>query len=298
MPRRVIDIHNHPNWHGHDVDTLVRNMDQHGIEKTWLLSWEISREEFNAAPVYHECMDPRGLCAPLWMVVEGMHRHPARFIGGWAPDPRDRYVRAKLKSAVKIHGIKVYGELKCRMRYDDPDAIAVYRYCGKIGMPVLFHLQDDVLPVKPFDESIQSWPEWYGGDIGVVDTMCRLCPDTNFIGHAPGFWRAISGDSPRDPAGYPKGPVKPGGALIKLLRKHKNLHCDLSAGSGANALERDLRHARKFVLEFQDRIMFGRDYFDRRQFNVLEKLELPDRATDKVCSENAERLIEKAGKGV
>ncbi len=85
-------------------------------------------------------------------------------------------------------------------------------------------------------------------------------------------------------------------AVVKLLRKHKNLHCDLSAGSGANALERDLRHARKFVLEFQDRIMFGRDYFDRRQFNVLEKLDLPDKSLDKIYCDNAERLIERAGK--
>jgi len=60
--KTVIDIHNHPNWHGHDVDALVRNMDEYGIEKTWLLSWEINHEEFNAAPVYHEHMDRAG-CA-------------------------------------------------------------------------------------------------------------------------------------------------------------------------------------------------------------------------------------------
>lgn len=298
MARKIIDVHNHPNWHGHDIDKLVRNMDEHGIEKTWLLAWEISEAEFNVERAYHEHMDPRGLCAPLWMVVEGLHRHPTRFIGGWAPDPRDRNVRAKLKAAVRIHGIKVFGELKCRMRYDSPDAIATFRYCGQIGLPVLFHLECPPVILKRLCEGIYSWPAWYGGDMSVVENMCRLCPETNFIGHGPGFWREISGDADASEDGYPHGRVVPGGRLVELLRKYPNLHCDLSAGSGCNSLSRDFDHARKFVAEFQDRILFGRDYFDRSQLDVLAQLDLPEEVQEKVFHRNAERLIENAGKGL
>jgi len=294
---RIIDDHNHPNWYGYTHEKLVANMDEHGIEKTWLLSWEISPEELAANPYYYECMDPRGVAAPLNIVIEGLHRFPDRFIGGWAPDPRDRYVRAKLKAAVKIHGIKVCGELKCRMRYDNPDAIAMFRFCGQLGIPVLFHLECVKFILEKQCSDIYQWCEWYGGDMSVVENMCRLCPDTQFIGHGPGFWAEISGDVDQIDNQWASGPVQPGGRLIAALRKYKNLHCDLSAGSGANSLSRDVAHAKRFVEEFQDRILFGRDYFDRAQLDALEKLELSLPVQEKVFYRNAEALIAHAGEG-
>lgn len=291
MARRIIDVHNHPNWHGHTTDRLVRNMDEHGIEKTWLLSWEIPDDEYNVEPGYHEVMDPRGRGAEFWMIVEGLQKYPNRFIGGWAPDPRSRSARARLQAAVNLYGIKVYGELKLRMRYDNPDAIAMYRFCGGIKLPVLFHLELPRCAMDRLCEDHRQWPAWYGGDITVVDNMCRQCPETIFIGHGPGFWREISADAEADQSSYPSGPVQAPGRMTELLRRHPNLYADLSAGSGANSLERDLDHGRQFVLEFQDRILFGRDYFDRRQLDVLEKLDLPDPVMDKVLCQNALRLI-------
>ncbi|HBG25822.1 MAG TPA: hypothetical protein DDX75_01855 [Phycisphaerales bacterium] len=293
MLQKITDTHNHPNWHGHNIDALVANMDKYGIEKTWLLSWEIAKEEFDIAPVNHHAMDPRGICAPLWMVVEGLQKNPERFIGGWAPDPRDRFARAKLKSAVDIHGIKVYGELKCRMRYDSPDAIAMFQYCGQIGLPVLFHLQYDRQVTNAFADGIDNWIEWYGGDIYVVETMCKLCPGTKFIGHGPGFWQAISAEGNDVTNYYPTGEIKEEGEIAKLMRKYDNLYCDLSAGSGCNALERDLKYAKKFITEFQDRIMFGRDYFDDSQFRVLKKLKLSTNISQKIFYINAQTILTK-----
>jgi len=298
MAGKIIDCHNHPNWNGVDIDKLVKNMDECGIAKTWLLSWEIPETEFNASPAYHEYMDPRSIGTPLWMIVDALKKYPDRFIGGWAPDPRDRHVRAKLKSAVRIHNIKIYGELKCRMRYDNPDAIAVFRYCGQLDLPVLFHLECPPVIQDRFNESIYTWPEWYGGDISVVDTMCRLCPGTNFIGHGPGFWREISGDAEKSCDAYPSGSVKPGGRLIDLLEKYKNLYCDLSAGSGCNSISRDFNYGRQFILNYQDRILFGRDLFDRSQMDILTQLDLPENVREKIYHLNAERLIENAGKGL
>ncbi len=37
---RIIDAHNHPDWHGYNLEKFLANMAQHGIEKTWLFSWE------------------------------------------------------------------------------------------------------------------------------------------------------------------------------------------------------------------------------------------------------------------
>ena len=47
--------------------------------------------------------------------------------------------------------------------------------------------------------------------------------------------------------------------LIEMMRAHPNLHGDLSAGSGHNALSRDPAFGVRFLNEFQDRLYFGTD---------------------------------------
>ena len=295
MPHRIIDCHSHANWHGHDVDALVANMDEHGIEKAWVLTWEMAEQDWHSVTYYHESLDPRATGSGLTLEkgVEALKKYPDRFIGGWAPDPRDMHARARLKAAVDLHGIKVYGELKCRMRFDSIDAISMYRYCAELGLPVLFHLEGPAYRLEEQCENFKNWVEWYGGGISVVDNMCRLCPDTIFIGHGPGFWREISGDAnaPESTKGYPDGPVMPNGQVPELMRKYNNLYADISADSGRCALGRDMEQAKKFVDEFQDRILFGRDQFDGRHIEVLDRLELNEEILEKVLYKTAERLL-------
>ena len=286
----IIDIHNHPNWYGHNLDAIVSNMEKYGICKTWLLSWETSKEEFEVVPHYYEMMDPRSIATPLWMVIEGLKKYPDKFIGGWAPDPRDRYARAKLKAAVDIHGIKIFGEFKCRYRYDDPDVITTFQYCGELGLPVLFHLQKPYIDPSKNSNIIYQWPEWYGGDITVVETMCKLCPQTKFIGHGPGFWIAISGNDSYESR---LNPIVAGGKLIDYMRTYPNLYCDLSASSGCTAIKRDMDHGMQFLNEFQDRVMFGRDSFDNELLTTLEQLPLGQNVTNKILFQNAKKLIAK-----
>ncbi|MEF3307725.1 amidohydrolase family protein [Paenibacillus sp. GYB004] len=76
-----------------------------------------------------------------------------------------------------------------------------------------------------------------------------------------------------------------------MLRKYRNLYCDISAGSGARAFSRDPEFAREFILEFQDRILYGRDYFDNVHQEVLEALQLPDDVLAKIYSGNALKLV-------
>jgi predicted TIM-barrel fold metal-dependent hydrolase len=294
MTNRIVDAHNHPNWHGMDVDRHVANMDTHGIARTWLLSWEIPAGELEVVPHYQAVLDPRQRGLTLSMIIDALKQYPGRFIGGWAPDPRERSARDKLTAAVAIHGIQVYGELKCRMHYDNPDAIAMFHHCAALRLPVVFHLEAPECRLRQQCRGPREWPEWYGGDITVVDRMCRLCPQTTFIGHGPGFWREISGGAARNSQVYPDGPVRPGSRLIKLLRKHANLYCDLSAGSGCNALTRDAEHAGNFIRTFQDRILFGRDAFDDRLHKTLQALRLDKPITEKILFRNAEKLLNTA----
>ena len=49
-PSRIIDTHQHVFWHGRDDKGLVADLDDHGIEYAWLLSWEIPPFETDQQP--------------------------------------------------------------------------------------------------------------------------------------------------------------------------------------------------------------------------------------------------------
>lgn len=282
----IIDVHCHPRWLGHNGRRMVENMDSLGIKKAWLLSWEAPASEIS--PAYHDRLNPLALKIRFEDVIAVSEAYPDRFIPGTTMDPRDPYAPQKLKSAVEIFGVRVFGEFKRRLRYDNPDCLRLFRVCGDLGLPVLFHL-DVVLPVG----SVQrSWQWWYGGDIHAVEAALKACPGTVFIGHAPGFWREISGDADQETASYPAGkPVKPGGRLLRLLDTYENLYCDISAGSGYTALTRDLDFTRKFLVDYQDRILFGRDEFSSRHLDLLFSLNLPQPVLRKILGDNARRLV-------
>ncbi|MBR4663886.1 MAG: amidohydrolase, partial [Lentisphaeria bacterium] len=70
-----------------------------------------------------------------------------------------------------------------------------------------------------------------------------------------------------------------------------NLYCDISAGSGCKALQRDLDFTRRFLTEFQDRIVYARDYFDNQHQELLNSLGLPDEILSKIYAGNAEQLV-------
>lgn len=283
----IIDVHNHPDWHGHDLNKYIANMDQYNIDKTWLLSWEAPSDEYD--PTYINCIPDAGVNGPIPFsrCLSYAERAPERFVLGYAPDPRRPEAIDQLQAAISIYGVKVYGELKLRMMYDNPDAIRMFRFCGEKGLPVIVHIDYE------FDTGVRyprpNW--WYGGGIDAFERAIQACPDTTFIGHAPGFWAHISGDDQYNKTSYPSGKVVPGGRLIDMLQKYPNLYCDISAGSGCNALKRDPEFAKNFLVEFQDRILYGRDYFDNVHQEFLNKLGLPSQVLEKIYSGNALRLV-------
>jgi predicted TIM-barrel fold metal-dependent hydrolase len=283
---RVIDAHNHPRWVGHDGARMVEDMDNVGIERTWLLSWEIPEREID--PGYYRELNPTGVGIQFRDVIDVAERYPDRFIPGTTTDPHDPYALPKLKAAVDLFHVRVFGEFKRHMRYDDPDAIRLFHYCGELGLPVIFHL-DVTFPRRgvPGD-----WQWWYGGGLENMEAPLRLCPHTQFLGHAPGFWREISADADQEPESYPAGkPVVGRGLILDYLDKFPNLNCDLSGGSGHTALSRDLNFTRKFLIDYQDRMFFGRDDFNNDMYDLLVSLNLPPAVLAKILSGNALRLV-------
>ena len=81
------------------------------------------------------------------------------------------------------------------------------------------------------------------------------------------------------------------GRLLKYLDKFPNLNCDLSGGSGHTALSRDLNFTRKFLIDYQERMFFGRDEFSNRMYDLLVSLNLPNTVLAKILGGNAMRLL-------
>ena len=186
--KKIIDIHTHSGFHGYTADKILRNMDEYGIDISCLLSWEAPLSDYDPA-TRHAFSPFSDSPVPFESCVACKEKAPHRFLLGYAPDPRQPDSIAKLKSAVSLYNISMCGELKLRMMYDNCDAIRMYRFCGENGLPVLMHFDYEL------DCGSYPWPNyWYGGGIDVLERVLALCPQTIFIGHAPGFWAHISND--------------------------------------------------------------------------------------------------------
>ncbi len=286
----IVDAHNHPDWHAHDLAACLDNMDTHGIARTWLLSWECPSDEYDHQydGVVPSCLVNEGVGPiPFARCLDYATRSPDRFVLGYAPDPRRAGGLEKLQAAVEIYGVKVCGEIKLRMMYDNRDALRMYRYCGEKGLPVTVHMDYEFTATSTCPRPNY----WYGGGIESFERAVRECPGTVFLGHAPGFWAHLSNDDQYGKVPYPTGPVVPGGKLPAMMADYPNLYCDISAGSGLGALKRDTVFTRDFLTEYQDRVLFARDYFDGKHADFLRGLDLPVSVLEKIFYKNAERLM-------
>lgn len=290
---KIIDAHNHPDWLGHNFDKFIANMDEFGIDRTWLLSWECPENEYHAGTpsvIPGQLLGTVTGPIPFSRCIDYLEKAPERFILGYAPDPRDQYACRKLCAAHDIYGAKICGELKCRMMYNNFDCLRLLRTAGQLKMPVTMHFGYD----HQFTYEDRR-REWFGGTIRTLEDILSTCPGTDFLGHAPGFWIHISDDDHYLDPDYPTTqiPIKKDGEIVRLLRKYPNLYCDISAGSGLYALKRDPEYAAEFITEFQDRVLYARDCFHNQHQEFINSLGLPETVLEKVYSGNAERLLNK-----
>lgn len=277
---KYVDVHTHIGTYTNgnkalSVDELLKWMDEHDIAQAVVLPL-VSPE----STTYIQLPDVAIAAAKL---------HPDRLIAFCSIDPR-AIIRGGVPGLIDIlkkykdQGARGFGEHKVGLEFNDPLMMRVYEACQEVGMPLLFHMDT----VRGIDDP----------GLPRLENALRSFPELPFIGHGPGWWASISGDvkTRRDLGGYPKGPVAPGGAMDRLMETYPNIYADLSAGSGANAISRDLEFGREFLVRRQDRVMFGTDYLQPGQavpqFELFEKkLELPEEVTDKIFRENALRVI-------
>jgi predicted TIM-barrel fold metal-dependent hydrolase len=290
----IIDTHQHVFWWHKNDQGLIADMDEHSIDLAWLLSWEIPPYEDAAS--YHPLLNPLHFRAdgthagiPLSDLLLTRDRYPDRFIVGYCPHPGLGSAAELFEAAYNMHNVRVCGEWKFRILFDDPRCINLFRKAGELKCPVVLHLDIPYMPTE--DGELEYCDRWYGGTVANLQRVLEACPDTIFLGHAPGFWREISGDADTAVAAYPTGKVTPGGRLYDLFDNYPNLHADLSAGSACMALNRDPEHAKDFLARYADRLTFARDYYGTELHDFLETLDLPQDVHDKIYFQNALKLV-------
>lgn len=191
----------------------------------------------------------------------------------------------------KAHGCRGIGEMSCNIALDDPQLRNLFHHAEAEELPLLFHI------------GYQQ-----GGCYGLIDRLglplleqaLQDFPKLIFVAHSQPFWSQISGDVNEDNwMKYPKGPVTPGGAALRLIRDYPNLWADLSAGSGFNALTRDPDFGYQFMEEFQDRLLYANDLANPNQDlplagylnEALAAGNMTGEAYKKIAHANAERLL-------
>ncbi|MBI3839069.1 MAG: amidohydrolase [Planctomycetia bacterium] len=277
-PGHYVDVHTHlgQTWNS------TQPLSAEGLLK-WMDASDV------AQAVVLPLVSPESSSYPLTtdFVLSETKPHRDRLIPFCSVDPRASYsggLRGLVDMLKKYidAGVKGFGEHKPGVKIDDPRNMTIYAACGELNLPLLFHLDEqrntDAPGLPGLEKAIKEFPK------------------TQFIGHGPGWWASISANVKQaDLGGYPDGPVAPGGAIDTLMDKYSNIHGDLSAGSGARAISRDLTFGRDFLVRRADRLMFGTDFLspgqEVPQLTLFRQLQLPADVQAKIFRDNARKLL-------
>lgn len=291
---KKLDIHAHatpfPQWHPNLVagrrfvspEDVIGFYDQLGIEKGVLLP--LTSPEGVVTPKTSE--------ACKWITEQ----YPDRFFWFCGVDPRamKNAPTAELCRLIEFYkglGAKGVGELTANIYADDPKIDILFACCAELDMPVTIHISPRLSGYGIVDE------------LGLprIEKMLKKHPNLTLLGHSSPFWSEISADnSDQIRGGYPTGKVKEG-RLAGLMRDYGNLYCDLSAGSGCNAMMRDPEYAARFIDEFADRMLYGCDIcwadstfpFQFQKFldSLLDQGSITPENYSKIVRHNAEKIL-------
>ncbi|HKS95275.1 MAG TPA: amidohydrolase [Terriglobia bacterium] len=266
----ILDIHQHLYYQGRSNEQLIAHQRSNGVTVTnlmpgdgWLLSVVGGNADVVAFQAEHSGEFVRFACAnpvegrmfdlgglaltgemetapPPASVLDVSGRRPSPFGLSWpSADVKLRAWGLGAKGPDAAIGI---GEEKFHVPVDSPEMDQIYRLAEELDVPVLIHFEH-----RRYSLGIEN-----------LEKVLKRYPRVNFIGHAQTWWGNISADlNPLDY--YPKGPIKPGGLIDRLLTEYPNLYGDLSAGSGLNAMTRDAEFARGFLDRHYRQLVWGSD---------------------------------------
>ena len=215
-------------------------------------------------------------------------------------------------------GLKVYKSLGLRnkdsegnrVRVDDERIGPIWDVCGELGIPVLIHSADPFQFWLPKDEKNERWfelkekPGRYYGDSDFIPSFEEIIQEQHNI-----FRRHKNTTFINAHLGWMANDLE---KLGKHLDKFPNVMTEF--GAVIAELGRQPKTARQFFIDFQDRILFGKDLYNKEEyytyFRVLESddeyfdyfrkrhafwkmygLNLPDEVLKKVYYGNALKLF-------
>lgn len=302
---RVIDMHSHDYARTDaDVGQWVKTMDEVGLEKTVILSGQTGQRfdetlaRYGKYPGRFEVwcgFDYRGFDQPGFgpaavAELERCHKAGARGVGELSDKGRGLGARPNLPG----------------MHIDDPRMDPLLEKCADLRMPVNIHVGEDKWMYEPMDATndglMNAWKWRVPNEPGVLqheeviatlERALKRHPRTIFI--ACHFANCCSDLE----------------HLARMLRENPNLYADM--GARFAEIAPIPRFARKFFVQFQDRLFYGTDMnpnagMYRETFRLLETddehfytqyfskyhwawqgLALPDRVLKKIYRRNAQR---------
>jgi predicted TIM-barrel fold metal-dependent hydrolase len=160
-------------------------------------------------------------------------------------------------------GLSVKDSKGIRVKVDDPRLSPIWNICGELNIPVLIHSGEPSPFFDPIDKYNERWlharqkpssfrpSDKYPSFKTVMDeqyNMFKNHPNTTFINAHMG-WMANDLDK-----------------LGRHLDSLPNVYTEIGAVIGE--LGRQPRRARKFFIDYQDRVMFGKDTYNKSEFDV------------------------------
>lgn len=228
---KLVDCHLHINHSGRSVEDTIRHMDETGTDQAFILPLETGEG---------------GVVLHSETVLHAFHTYKDRVIPFCQTDIRRPDVLDRIR-AYHLQGCRGIGEQKEHLPLNDPRVEAVIALCDELDWPITIHFQDGE---RGYNQGLAEH----------LDGYLKKYRRVRIIGHAQTWWANISADVPSPTETlYPKGSVKPGGVLDRLLGEYPNLYADLSAGSGFNALSRDEDFTAGFIERHPKQLLFGSD---------------------------------------
>lgn len=315
----IIDAHNHLElvgdyWMKHPVSELLHVMDQANVEAIVDLDGGWGEEIFESHWKRFKETAPERFILYTGVEWEKYAEMGNRFPEWAAARLRERVKRGAQGLKIdKRFGLEFKDPAGDYIKVDDPLLAPIWETVGELGVPVTIHVADPVAFFEPLDETNERWdelhehPEWhfpsppYPSFLSIIERFANLIkrhPNTKFIGaHVGCYSENLQW-------------------VRRMLDECPNLSVDISERIGE--LGRQPYSARKFVVDYQDRILFGVDCVpsvewyrlyarfletDDEYFNYylsnpprqgrwfVHGLHLPDEVLKKVYSSNARRLI-------
>lgn len=263
----AIDIHSHFSVRlRHDPsarDGYLKVMDRNRIAMSVSLDGTLN-DQLDEHIAYLEKVAPNRFAIFANLDFQGKAK-----AGDWAnwPCNRDDFVRdccerMKIAAEQGVCGLKVFKGLGLEYRgldgklltIDDPRFDPIWKTCGELGWPVIIHTADPAaffLPTDPTNERYEELsrrPEWSFAGEGfptrreLLDQLLRVVkrhPHTNFIAaHVANYAEDL-------------------GQAAQWLDEYPNLYVEIA--SRISELGRQPYTARKFLIKYSDRVLFGTD---------------------------------------